>query len=199
MAKKNVAAKPAKKVAAPKSTKAAKSVKQNGVVNVKAQLKFVSFSVRAVIPTQQYGNLQPEITVEAPSYEEARAFVMPLIEDLYRQYAESRPGFLGKVVETEKVVATAPTAAPAGSPAPQGTTNAWNKPASNQSAQTPPVDTSSIIKPKPVLKAEKAINLAVTDEAAALIQDQIEKSVKIPAEYKPDLITKVLEKRSSLK
>lgn len=180
------------KVAPKKVAKAAKPAKE--AKKKEPTVSLVSFAVRAVIPTQQYGNIQPEITVVADSFEEARAYVMPLIEDLYKHYGESKPGFLGKVVETEKVVAPAPQTAPATPP--QATTPPQ---APAQDVPAPEATASSVVKPEPVLKAEKAISLAMTAEAATLIQDQIEKSVKIPAEFKPALIELVLAKRSNFK
>ncbi len=185
--KKSVSKKPAKKVVAPK---AGKPKKEKGVTISEAKLEFVSFSVRAVIPTQQYGNIQPEIVVKAPTYEQARDFAMAHMEDLYKYYAESKPGFLGKVVETEKVVAPAATVAPA---APQ----AQDTPA--PVAQDVPAPEATNVAPGPkseaVAKAEKAIGLAATSEALIAIQEQIERSTKIDAADKPALITLVLEKR----
>ena len=161
----------------------------------KSTAKFVSLTVRAVIPTQAYGNIQPEIAVTAATYEEAKAFVMPLIEGLFGQYSESKPTFLGKIAVEEKVVSGAPT--PAAQPRPMGqVAQAQGNPMPAAQDNPAPVAMASAAplgpKPDPVLKAEKAIGLAATNDAAVLIQDQIEKSVKIPAEYKPGLIDLVL-------
>lgn len=183
MAKK--AAKKAK--VAPKTPKAVKPKKTTA--------KFVSLAVTAVIPTQSYGNIQPRIEVQAATYEDARDFVMPLIEQLYAHYGESKPGFLGKVEVSEKVVTPAPApkveapASPSSAPAPAA-------------APVPSTSTEPAVSDKPkseaVAKAEKAISLAMTPEAAVLIQDQIEKSVKIAAEDKPALLNLVLKKRGEL-
>lgn len=168
----------------PKVAPAKKKKAKIAPVNV----RLVSLTVGAVIPTQQYGNIQPSITVEATTIEEARAVVMPVIEDLVRIYAETKPGFLGRVEVTEKIVtppaktveapvspssAQAPAAAPA-SPAPKKEEASASK--------------SSADKPESVLKAEKAIGLAATTDAVNAIQKQIESSVKIPEKYKNDLI-----------
>lgn len=203
-----VAKKTTKKVTAPKPAKVAKPKAGKGVageVNMKAELRFVSFSVRAVIPTQSFGNIQPEITVEAPTYEEARDFALPHIEALYAHYADTKPAFLGKVTETVKVISgTAQVAPEATEVAPKAPQTA---PVAPQAQDTPaPVATASSApeapeKPKSeaVMKAEKAIGLAMTAEAAVLIQDQIEKSVKIAPEDKPALIKLVLQRRNDLK
>lgn len=46
------------------------------------------FKITAVIPTVQYGNIQPEYEVEAESYEEAEAIAMPYIERLWNKYCQ---------------------------------------------------------------------------------------------------------------
>jgi hypothetical protein len=46
------------------------------------------FTIKAVIPTAQYGNLQPEYEVEAESYEEAEKIAMPYIEKLWATYCQ---------------------------------------------------------------------------------------------------------------
>lgn len=186
--------KSAAKTPAPKSEKAVKAPKV-------PQAKLVSFSVSAVIPTQQYGNIQPKIEVMANSIEEARAVVMPIIEDLYKTYAEAPLNgrelkFLGKVVETVKDVVKAPVEAPS---APKALEVAPSPSSVAAPAAAPEPSVPAKAKSDPVLKAEKAISLAATEEAAVLIQDQIEKSVKIAPEDKPELITLILKKRSELK
>lgn len=47
-----------------------------------------SFTITAVIPTVQYGNLQPSITVEAETYEQAKQIGLERIEELWDIYAE---------------------------------------------------------------------------------------------------------------
>lgn len=44
------------------------------------------FTITAVIPTVQYGNIQPQYEVEAESYEEAEKIAMPYIEKLWAKY-----------------------------------------------------------------------------------------------------------------
>lgn len=200
MAKKPVAAKSAKKASAPKPAKVAKPKKSSA--------KFKSFSITAVIPVMSYGNIQPRIEVEAASYEEARDFAMPLIGQLFSQYSEAKPTFLGKIEETTRVVkavADGPISkgdlvkeAPKAPEAPQAQDTpapvAQDVPAPQATAQAVPEGA----KPPAVVKAEKAI--AAADASTILgVQDQIEKSVKIPEEWKPFLITLVLNKRNALK
>lgn len=190
--KKVVAAKPAKKVPAPKPAKVAKP-----------NYSLVSFSVSAVIPTQQYGNIQPKIEVVAKTIQDARAVVMPMIEDLYKTYAEAplsgrEPKFYGKVVETVKTVAPTAQAAPMPTYTP-GPTKEQVEAQQGSAASTEAPAAPQKPKSEAVLKAEKAISLALTGDAAERIQEQIVKSTKIAEEDKPDLITLVLKKRGELK
>lgn len=183
-----------KKITAQKPVKAPNSKKEKSVIT-QARLKFVSFSFGATIPTQSFGNIQPHITVEAPTYEEARDFAIPKIEELYAKYAEVKPTFLGKITVTEKEV-SAPVPK---EEAPKTPSSGSSPEASAPSTSAAPAQSQTVVTPESVLKAEKAIALAATYEAVIMIQDQIEKSIKIPAEFKPNLITLVLKRRNALK
>ena len=48
-----------------------------------------TFTIKATIPTTQYGNLQPEIPVEAETFAEAQAIAMPQIEALWAKYCST--------------------------------------------------------------------------------------------------------------
>lgn len=48
----------------------------------------MKFTITATIPTTQYGNIQPSIEVEAPTFEEAQTIALPEIEKLWKRYAE---------------------------------------------------------------------------------------------------------------
>jgi hypothetical protein len=48
--------------------------------------KLKTFRVTAVIPTVQYGNIQPEYEIEAKDFEEAEAAALPYIEKLWAKY-----------------------------------------------------------------------------------------------------------------
>ena len=147
------------------------------VVN-KSRVQLVSFSVTAIIPTQQYGNLQPTITVTAPSIEEAREVVMPAIREIYLDYAESQPRgkafFVApKITEEvriiEKAVTPDPTPAPVAAP-----------------VVAPVAERSEAFK-----KAEKAISLALSHAALGVIKTQVENSIKIDPREKPELIDSI--------
>ena len=47
-----------------------------------------SYTIKATIPTGNYANIQPEITVTAGSMEEAKSVVMPHIQSMYREYSD---------------------------------------------------------------------------------------------------------------
>lgn len=191
VSKKPAAPKPAPKLVPAKSVK--KSKVEKNVIIAEAKVELVSFAVTAVIPTQQYGNIQPRIEVSAPSFEEARAFVMPLIEDLYKTYAESKLGFLGKITEEVKQVVPAPQV--------QNAPAAQVEVPAEHGSDAAAYEGSGLEKPKSaaVLAAEKAISLAMSEEAMLVIQGQVEKSVKITPEEKPALITLCLKKRNEFK
>lgn len=48
----------------------------------------MKFKIGATIPTTQYGNIMPEIEVEADTFEDAQAIAMPQIESIWAKYCE---------------------------------------------------------------------------------------------------------------
>lgn len=154
-------------------------------------VKFTSFTFGATIPTQSFGNVQPHITVEALNYEDAAAFALPKIEALYEKYCEVRPEFMGRITVTEKVVTAA---VPKEDKKESPTSMEVVTPSKQESTQTAPAPSKS----PSVEKAEKAIGLAMSEDAVNVIQDQIEKSVKIDKEDKPALFTLCLKKKKEL-
>lgn len=48
----------------------------------------MKFKIGATIPTTQYGNIMPELEVEAETFEEAQSLALPEIEKLWKRYAE---------------------------------------------------------------------------------------------------------------
>lgn len=198
--KKAVAKVPAKKVVVKKETVVAPvaAPKKELKKAAKPTVSLTAFSVTATIPTMPYGNIMPTISVVAATIEEARATVMPVIEELFLAYAEkprdgSKLSFAGaRVTETVKEVvpvtpqpAPAPVAAPVApqaqdTPAPV----AQDVPAPQATAQAP----AEASKSEFALRAEKMIGLAMTEEAAEKIKTQIENSEKIPAHEKPALL-----------
>lgn len=49
----------------------------------KVKVKLVKYTMGATIPTGEYSNLRPEITVEAETLQEAEEFMIPYIEHLF--------------------------------------------------------------------------------------------------------------------
>lgn len=173
-----------------------------------ATVKLVTFSMKAVIPVQQYGNLQPEITVTAPSIEEARAVVLPIIEDLYQHYAEATndgrtPKFFKKpeVKVVEKVVTPpAPAQNSALTPAkeePAGIATAIAKKEPVVEGDVPFVGTTHPDAPKTpgLIKGEGMVAGCMSRDALDVVEGQIKKSVKLSANEKDILLTLVLKKR----
>lgn len=170
-----ITVKPPKKAPAPKKPKAPK-------------FKLVSYTVKAIIPTGMYANIQPEVTVEAESMEVAERAVMGHIEALFAKYRVDGP----QAPQTPRPVAPAPVApvapkqeapkaetpkpqapvAPAPAPtAPTGPTAPVQAPAAPQGA--------TIVMNAPFLKAKSAIESCTSHDALKLVSDQIEKSVKL--------------------
>ncbi len=186
--------------------KAVKEPKAVGEIHPESGVELISFSVTAVIPTQQYGNIQPKIEVRGHSIKRAREIVMPIMEELYKTYAElplngKEPSFYGAVTVTERRV-EAPV------PLPKAQQSASTPVPSVETTSTPSIATAAPEpvfatveapqKPDPVLKAEKAISLATTPDALAMIEEKIKTSDKIPDEYKADLLTLCIGRHSEV-
>jgi hypothetical protein len=180
---------------------APKPNKEKKVINRENKPEFVQIVVRAVIPTQQYGNIQPEVTVKGGTFEQARDFAMPMIEQLYQHYAEIPvngvvPKFFNKasVTAVEKKVDVPATVAPAVS-TPASSLPGYNPDKLGFDKKEEP----KIVKNEAYLKAENAIGSAHSSEALDLIEEQIQKSVKISPDDKPLLLTILLKKKKDLK
>lgn len=196
--KKAVAKVPAKKVVVKKETVAVAAPKEKKEKVAKTSVKLIEFGVVATIPTMPYGNIMPSITVQANSIEEARATVMPVIEELFLAYAEkprdgSKLSFAGaRVTETVKEVvpvtpAPAPAPVEAPEPAPAPVEAAEEAPAP-QTAPEPAQAAPAASESEFAARARKMIGLAMTEEAAQKIKTQIENSEKIPPAEKPALL-----------
>jgi len=219
MSKKNTTVK-----TATKKEKAPKPVAVKIKKEVVPKYKLVTFGMKATIPTQMYGNIMPEIVIKAKNIEEAKAILMPAIESLYIAYCEKprdgsslpfmsrssitveekkvevpKPVVKAPVIEKEEkkegvLGSTSPTPkGPTGpttpSPTPKGPTGP------EQSAQELADDLSN--KSPAFIKARTAITGSTSLDALGLIEDQIQKSVKLTAEEKPILLTEVLKKRKT--
>ncbi len=148
------------------------------------KFKLISYTLKAVIPTGQYANIQPEITVQAATIEAAERAVMPYIETLFAKY---RDGGV-KPVEAAPVAPiqaqTAPTPVP--------------MPAQKPQAPVIPTVTPAIVLTVPFTRAKSAIESCMSLDALKLVTDQIGKSTKLVTTEKNDLIMLALDKQSKL-
>jgi len=63
----------------------------------------MNYTIKAVIPTGPYANVQPEITVQAPSLDEAKDYVLPHIDALFEKYLNLSDRPKPRVVDTTPV------------------------------------------------------------------------------------------------
>jgi hypothetical protein len=127
------------------------------------KVELVSYSMKMVIPTGQYANIQLEIIVKATSVEAAERYMAPHFQKLWKDYfmcTERRPA----------PVVTARQATPIDMAIINGDTN--------------PVSTVALI------KATQAIESAKSIEAMHMISDRILASVKLTNEEKKELLPK---------
>jgi len=190
------------KVVEKKAPVAKKAVAEKKVVVKKSAVQLVSFSVTAIIPTQQYGNIQPTITVTAPSIEEAREVVMPALESIYLAYAESVPRgkafFVApKITEETRIIEKAVTAVPAVVPTPVAVPVSVVAPAPAPVVAPAPV-ASVAEKSESFKKAARAISLALGHPALDMIRAQIESSIKIDPSDKPELIASLVNRKNEI-
>ncbi len=169
----------------------------------KSKIKLISYTVRAIIPTGPYANIQPEITIEAPSLEEAKTFIYPHIDQLFGRYLhlEERVEAM-KRKEAEKPQPTAPvTLEPvASTPEPAPVTPVVSTPAEPQQLNMNDLvgalkapDNASIF----MIKAVSAIESCQNPEALEMIKNQVINSVKLTAEEKLQL-SQMLEAKSKI-
>lgn len=139
------------------------------------RVTLLTYSIKMVIPTGQYANIQPEITVNAGSPEIALEYIAPHMNKLWKEYymiSERRP-------EEKKVVPTMPAVsavAPTGPVAPVA----------------PVVATAMAVDANPVasvafVKATQAVTSCLSVDALKLITDQIDRSVKLTEDEKKSL------------
>ena len=167
-----------------KTTKVAPKPKE-----LKPLVELVSYSIKMVIPTGQYANIQPEIIVKSGSIQDAHDFIAPHMNKLWKEYFmvnERRP-------EPPKVN-QAPLPAPV-TPAEKiaedfgGKVIGGGLPAKPVEAVQPPESSVALI------KATSAIQSCLSLDALELIESQVIKSVKLSHEDKETLMP-LLEKKA---
>lgn len=145
------------------------------------KFKLVSYTIKAIIPTGMYANIQPEVTVEAESMEVAERAVMGHIEALFAKYRVDGP----QAPQTPRPVAPstpAPvvpkTEAKVETPKAPEAPKAPVTPASAPEAPVAP-EAPAIVMSEPFKRAKGAIESCMSHDALKLVSDQIEKSVKL--------------------
>ena len=200
------------KKVAPKPVSIKNSTLQKPVVEL------VSYSIKMVIPTGQYANIQPEIIVKSGSIEDAHNFIAPHMNKLWKEYFmvnERRPE-VSKSIAPQTVpyypntpVAPIPTVTTVSQPVTPkekittvGTENIKNAlggtiigeglPAKPVDAVQPPDSSVALV------KATNAINACLSLDALELIQNQVIKSVKLSHEDKESLMPLLHDKAVEL-
>jgi hypothetical protein len=129
-----------------------KKISKVCLANLPSTVKLVSYTMKSTIPTGNYENIQPEITVTASNLIEAHKYCMDFIVSLHRQFSIN--------AERGPVIATPPTPENIKTTVPQNNSTATeSSPSFN--------------------KAKQAIDSCLTPEALNLIAEQVNKSVKL--------------------
>ena len=178
-----------------KKIKKVRKVKPTMPLPLPQPVEMVSYSIKMVIPTGAYANIQPEIIVKAGSIEQAHEFIAPHLNKLWKEYymiSERRP-------EPVKP----PTVPPPPTPMPVAENVVTYTKTPNPSTVTVSNPTSSPVEQSPVsgvafLKATQAIQSCLSPEALNLIMNQIEKSTKLEKQEKLDLMVLVARKSDEL-
>jgi len=180
----------------------------------------MNYTIKAVIPTGPYANVQPEITVQAPSLDEAKDYVLPHIDALFEKYLNLSDRPKPRVVDTTPVakqVDTTPvkpavrepvtvTLTPVTSSTPEPAPVVATEPTSSPEVKVEQfVPAPEVVEPKkfeaeqPVStafdKAKMAVESCKSIEALNMIAEKIEQSVKLDALDKADLSVLVEVKR----
>lgn len=146
------------------------SIKEKKVKTPKVEL--VSYSMKMVIPTGNYANIQPEIIVKAGTVEQAHEFIAPHMNKLWKEY----------YMISERKLDTKPVAQ---------TTASVSMPPPNKVESSP-------VSGVAFLKATQAVQSCLSLDALNLIATQIDKSVKLEKQEKLDLLMLVSNKRTEL-
>lgn len=197
-----------------KGSKAPKLAVEKKVEAREPKFKLVTYKIHAIIPTGMYSNIQPEITVEAKTLEQAERAVMPHIEALFLKYrSDGTAGLNVRASEPVKVVVTPPSApaqaqkpaeAPKATPQPtaevKATPKAPEAPKAVAKAPEAPVaqPQAQAVMTAPFNRAKTAVESCASKEALKLVSNQITNSVKLTQEEKNTLIMMVTDKSAAL-
>lgn len=151
-----------------------KTVKEKKVLQ--PVIEMLSYSIKMVIPTGAYANIQPEIIVKAGTPEQAHEFIAPHLNKLWKEYFminERRNEPAPVKVVTPDVSGTYP--------------------------KIPVKETPSPVASVAFEKATQAITACLSNEALEMIILQVQKSVKLSSEDKTKLLKLAEERGSELK
>lgn len=164
--------------------------KASKLVKVKNQpnpVTLTSYSIKAIIPTGPYANIQAEIVVNAGSLDDAKGYVIPHINTLFEE-------FLNKSERRNVQVTVKETPAKA-TQDPQDTSAGVLSKSQPKATVTATADVAGSI---PFEKAKAAINSCLSQDALELIAKQIERSVKLNSMEKLDLGSVIVAKGKEL-
>lgn len=171
-----------------KTTKKLLPKSSNKTKKIKApKFKLISYTLKAVIPTGQYANIQSEVTVQADSIADAERAVMPYIETLFAKYRDGGSGG----PQISKPVSPIVTK--------QDNPHLSSATVSQLNVSVP----ASVVTPEPAIvmtvpfnRAKTAIESCMSLEALTLVSNQIQKSTKLIDSEKLEL-TKLIATKSS--
>ena len=147
----------------------------------KRKPELVSYSMKMVIPTGQYANIQPEIVVKAGTVEEAHDYIAPHFNKLWKEYfmcSERRP-------EPKPVVTSTPT------PVAHTNPNCTDPTTCQPHGATGPVTYTTADSPVSSVaftKASQAITSCLSLDALEIIRKQVGASVKLTDDDKVNLV-----------
>lgn len=164
-----------------------KNVSKLATVKKVSTVKMVSYSIKMVIPTGAYANIQPEIIVKASNPEDALNYISPHMNRMWKEYFMVNE----RREEVTPTVGTCPVASISTIPVIPVTPTTPTTPVT-PIVEAPP--TSNVA----VIKATQAIESCMSLEALDLIKNQVELSVKLVKEEKPKLRGMISEKFNEL-
>jgi len=166
-----------------KTKNVSKKLVKKLVSKPKSTVTMLEYSIKMIIPTGVYSNIQPEIKVSAATPEEAHEYIAPHMNKLWKEYfmVGERRQEVAPVAPTGPVGTAEPTSNPTGSTGPMPAT-----------VEAPPASNVALI------KATQAIESCLSLEALDLIKNQVELSVKLSKEEKPKLRVMIVEKFNEL-
>jgi glycerophosphoryl diester phosphodiesterase len=171
-----------------KKEKVIKEVKLQEVIK---EPKLISYEIKAIISIGQYSNIQPSITVQASSIEEAQAYTMPYIDELFKKYLNS----------TENKIEIKPTVKVTPKPLPvvQIEVTKDLPEVVLYEVKAVPVQQTLVERFSAFANAEKAIASCYSLPALKSIDERIQKSEKLTAQEKLDLNFNLTAKENDIK